>query len=240
MSRKISWFSCGAASAVATKLSNPDVIAYCDTGSEHEDNARFMRDCEKWFGKKVTTIKSPDFDDTWAVWEKRRYMAGIAGAPCTAELKVLPRHAFQEADDHHVMGYTADSRDVARANRFREHFHELTVEFTLIDRGLTKAACLDMVLRAGLELPVTYAQGFPNANCLPCVKAKSPAYWALVRKHYPEKFDRAAKLAREIGARLTEIKGERRFIDEIPEDWPTTEAIVPACDFLCAIAEADL
>jgi hypothetical protein len=33
MSRIVSWFSCGAASAVATMLSKPDVIAYCDTGA---------------------------------------------------------------------------------------------------------------------------------------------------------------------------------------------------------------
>ena len=44
MSRTVSWFSCGAASAVATKLSNPDVVAYCDTGSEDYDNKRFFND----------------------------------------------------------------------------------------------------------------------------------------------------------------------------------------------------
>ena len=32
---------------------------------------------------------------------------------------------------------------------------------------------------------------------------------------------------------LTRIKGERRFIDEIPEGWPTRDADVPACDLLC-------
>ncbi len=42
MSRVVIWFSCGAASAIATKLSKPDVIAYCDTGYEDYDNSRFM------------------------------------------------------------------------------------------------------------------------------------------------------------------------------------------------------
>lgn len=97
-----------------------------------------------------------------------------------------------------------------------------------------------MITRAGIAPPLTYAQGFPNANCLPCPKATSPAYWALVRKHYPDKFERMAKLSRELGARLTRLNGERAFIDEIPLDHETTKPIVPACDFLCAIAEGDL
>ncbi len=73
-SRTASWFSCGAASAVATKLTSPDVIAYCETGSEHPDNRRFLIDCEKWFGKEVTILQNPDFRDTWDVWEKRKYI----------------------------------------------------------------------------------------------------------------------------------------------------------------------
>ena len=240
--RTISWFSCGAASAVATKLTlatHEDVeVCYCDTGAEHEDNKRFMGECEEWFGREVTILKSDEFEDTWAVWEKRRYIAGIAGAPCTVALKVIPRLDFQRVDDIHVFGYT--SEETARANRLREHQFELTVETPLIERGLTKSACLEMVTRAGLKLPVTYAQGFPNANCLPCPKATSASYWALIREHYPDKFDRMAKLSRELGARLARLDGERVFIDEIPLDHKTTQAIVPACDFLCAIAEQDL
>jgi hypothetical protein len=215
-------------------------VAYCHTGAEHEDNARFMADCEVWFCREVEILRSRKFEDTWAVWEKRRYIAGIAGAPCTRELKVLPRLRFQRADDIHVFGYTNDAPDIARAARLREANPDMTVSTPLIDRGLDKRACLEMVTRAGLKLPLTYAQGFPNANCLPCPKATSPAYWALIREHYPERFEKMAKLSRELGARLTRVNGERVFIDEIPSDQPTTNPIVPACDFLCSIAEADL
>ena len=76
--RVISWFSCGAASAVATKIIKPDVIAYCDTGSEDYDNARFMRDCEQWFGQDITILRSDKFESTWAVWEKRKYIAAVS------------------------------------------------------------------------------------------------------------------------------------------------------------------
>jgi len=48
-----------------------------------------------------------------------------------------------------------------------------------------------------------------------------------------------AAYAREIGARLTRINDVRIFIDEIPADWPMTNPIVPACDFLCHLAEME-
>lgn len=244
--RVLCWFSCGAASAVATKLTlarglpNEVTPVYCETGAEHEDNARFLVDCEKWFGCEVTRIKNENYADTWAVWEKRKYIAGISGAPCTLALKVEPRLDFQRVDDIHIFGYTADGPDVARANRLREHFFEMSIETPLIERGLNKAACLDMITRAGLEPPVTYAMGFPNANCMPCCKATSPAYWALVRERFPAEFDRMAEISRRLGARLARVDGERVFIDEIPKDHPTTNPITPSCDFLCHIAEQDL
>jgi len=237
--RTLSWFSCGAASAVATKL-RPDAIpVYCETGAEHEGNADFLMACEAWFGRCVTRIHSDKYADTWDVWEKRKYLAGIAGAVCTVEMKVSPRLVFQRPTDIHVFGYTADGPDIERARRLRANYPELRIETPLIDRGLNKAACIEMVARAGLPVPAMYALGFQNNNCIPCVKATSPAYWALVRKHFPEKFGRMARLARELDVRLCRIGDERAFIDEIPLDQATTNPIQPSCDFLCHLAEQD-
>lgn len=239
MTRVVSWFSCGAASAVATKLIAPDVIAYCDTAAEDEDNLRFMRDCEQWFGKPVTRLKNEKWEGTWHLWEKRKYLSGHDGAPCTGELKVAPRLLFQKPDDIHVFGYTADAKDVQRADSLREHWPELRIVTPLIDRGINKAACLAMIENAGIAPPRVYAMGFQNANCIPCVKATSPAYWALVRKEFPMQFQRMADLSRSLSARLSRIGGKRIFIDEIPADHPTTEPLAPECDFLCSLAEQE-
>lgn len=244
--RIVCHFSCGAASAVATKLVLAEfygqdvVIVYAETGSEDPDNMRFLADCERWFGREIIRLRNPDYPDTWAVWEKRKYIAGIAGAPCTSELKVSPQIAFQRPCDIHVFGYTADSNDIRRAEAFRENWPELDIRVPLIDRGINKAACLAMILSAGIQPPKTYAMGFPNANCIPCCKAQSPDYWSLVRKEYPLQFNRMAGLSRKLGAKLARLKGERVFVDEIPADWPTTEPIAPECDFLCQLAEHEV
>jgi hypothetical protein len=73
MSRLLGWFSCGAASAVAVKLTGAEPV-YCEAGSEHPDNERFLADCERWFGAPVTRLRG-GYQDTWEVWEKRRYLA---------------------------------------------------------------------------------------------------------------------------------------------------------------------
>jgi hypothetical protein len=235
--RTVSWFSCGAASAIATKLSNPDVIAYCYTGAEDIDNARFMLDCEDWFGKSITMLKNGKYDSTWDVWEKKSYISGISGAPCTSELKIKPRLEFEKPGDIHIFGYTADYADVVRAESLKENWPDLIIKTPLIEAGLTKSACLSLLKSAGIKPPRTYAMGFPNANCIPCCKATSPSYWALVRKHFPVEFERMNELSTRLGVRLTRLNGERDFISNIPIDFPTTEAIAPDCDFLCQIAE---
>ena len=240
MSRVISWFSYGGASAVATALEPTAIPVYCATGSEHPANEQFGVECEKWFGRKIVKLQSSEYRDTWDVWDKTRWLAGISGARCTTELKVLPRLEFQNPYDVHVFGYTADGPDVARAERLRLNYPEMIIKTPLIERGLTKAACLAMLENAGIKLPPMYAMGFANNNCIPCVKATSPNYWALVRKEFPAQFERMSALSRSLDVRLCRIDGERSFIDEIPLDWPVTEAIAPSCDFLCHIAEGDL
>jgi hypothetical protein len=256
--RRLRWFSSGAASAVATSLDirkhglEVGVVVTCDTGSEDEDNHRFAVDCEAWFGCGITVLKSDEYENTWDLWRRRRYMSGIDGAICTGEFKFAPRLDFQLPSDIHIFGYTADASDVARAKRLRETYPEMNIETPLIDRGITKAGCLAIIQSQGIELPRSYGWGFPNANCLRsgCCKSQSMDYWALHRKMMPEGFAETAAIARDLGVKMVitgrekqddgTMKNIRGFIDDIPLDQPTLNPIAPVCDFLCHIAEQDL
>lgn len=254
-SRHLCWFSDGIASAIATRLylrEEPDaLVVHCDTGSEDEDNARFRADCARWFNREIICLQGL-FPDNYAVWRKRRYMSGIAGAPCTMEQKVSPRLAFQQPGDIHVFGYTWDSLDRERFANFQKNYPDLSARAPLIEREISKANCLAMMQDTGIAPPRTYAMGFPNANCLKtgCVKSTSPDYWALFRRVFPERFAETAALARELGVRLVimereklpdgRVKNIRGFIDDIPADQPTLNPIAPTCDFLCHINGQDL
>jgi hypothetical protein len=227
--RYVVWFSCGAASAVAAKMAcdkygSKVVIVNCDTTiSEHPDNIRFRRDVEGWLGRSIVRITSDKYTDIDDVFEKTRYMAGIAGARCTAEMKKRPRFAYQHPYDVHLFGYTAEEQK--RIERFEGNNFDLKLEWILRDNNITKDDCFQILKEAGIELPAMYGLGFKNNNCLGCVKATSPKYWNLVRKNFPDVFAKRAEQSRKIGVRLTRYKGERMFLDELPIEAGKFEAM---------------
>ena len=231
MNRTVIWFSCGVASfACAYLLKDTDaILVYCDTGGEHPDNKRFLADAEKFLGKKVIILKNPDYKDHFDVVQKTRYVNGVAGARCTAELKKKMRLQFQEADDLQIYGYTCDKKDADRAKRFKEVFPEVTVKFPLIEKHLTKENCLGLVKRLGIEVPAMYKLGFNNNNCIGCVKG-GMGYWNHIRKHFPEQFDRMSKLEREVGASC--INGT--YLDKLdPNSGHSPKEKDMSCDMVC-------
>jgi 3'-phosphoadenosine 5'-phosphosulfate sulfotransferase (PAPS reductase)/FAD synthetase len=247
VTKTVCWFSCGAASAVATKImlsrrtSQEIVVARCVIPSEHEDNERFAAECEKWFGQPILNLKSDKYTDTWDVWEKRRFIAGPAGAPCTTELKKAVRWQF-EADwqpDLQVFGYTAEETE--RAKRFKDNNPEVKLVTPLIEEGLNKSDCLAIIDRAGIAIPQLYNLGFSNNNCMPCGKASSPAYWNRVRRHFPERFDRMAKLARSLNVRMAKVNEERVFLEDLDPNIGASEKEPDMdCSLMCAIAETKI
>jgi 3'-phosphoadenosine 5'-phosphosulfate sulfotransferase (PAPS reductase)/FAD synthetase len=241
--RVVCWFSAGAASAVATQLTlaeahDPTVVAYCDPGSEHPDNARFLDDCERWFGQEIIRLRSEKYADTWQVYKERRFLVGPTGALCSTELKKNVRRKFQRHDDTQVFGFTAEEQ--ARADRFRELNIEVNLSTPLIDRGLTKADCLAIVDRAEIELPAMYRLGYHNANCVGCVHG-GMGYWNKIRVDFPDTFDRMAAMEREVGHSLNKDGNGPVWLDELGTqrgDYPTE--IQAECSLLCALAESRL
>lgn len=223
--RILCWFSCGAASAVATKktielysTTHEVIPCYCNTlSSEHPDNKRFLAQCSVWFERQIMVLTNPNYTDVDDVFVKTRYMAGVNGARCTTELKKIPRLEFAQPDDIHVFGFTADKKEQARAAKFTMRNPELNLIWPLIDAGITKSDCYRILMGVPLRLPTMYLLGFDNNNCPGCVKASSPWYWDMVRMHFPAVFKRRCEQSRALGVRLVEIHHhERIFLDELP------------------------
>lgn len=220
--RIIVWFSCGEASACALKLAiakygSKVIPVYCDLSkSEEADNQRFLRDVERWTGTTITLIKSSKYETIDEVFEDRKYLAGMKGAPCTVAMKKIPRFEFQLADDIHIFGFTAN--EGKRITEFEAKNPDMLLEWILRDNGITKKVCRIMIKSAGIEQPLRYRQGFNNNNCPCCVKASSFVYWALERRINPEIFKRRCEQSRRFGARLTRYNNKRIFLDELPPD----------------------
>jgi len=220
------WFSCGAASAVAAKKTiekygkkNKIRVVNNPIKEEHEDNKRFLYDVEKWIGTEIEFAINPKFPDQscQTVWESRKFMSGPLGAPCTTHLKKHARQYWEleNKTDFLVLGFTADEKK--RADRFAKTEQSKLIPI-LIDEDITKDECFRILQRAGLELPKIYSFGYPNANCIGCVKATSPTYWNLVRKTFPEVYKSRSEQSFAIGAKLARYKGERIFLKDLPAD----------------------
>ncbi len=237
------WFSNGAASAVGLKLAidlhgvenvraiNNPVL------EEDEVNVRFQRDVAEWLGIEIERAVSPAYQSASAVdvWDRRKAMSFPHGAPCTIHLKKEARQHWENTNkvDWHVFGFNAD--EAARHERFilTERENLLPV---LIDAKMTKDDCADLLRQNGIALPRVYADGYPNANCIGCVKATSPTYWNLVRQTRPEVFAARAEQSRRLGVKLARVKNKRLFLDELSPDAkgrPLKNLKMPECGIHC-------
>ena len=217
------WFSCGAASAVAAKLTlekygkeHEVIVLNNPVLEEDDDNRRFRQQVAAWLGCKIELVINPKWPAASAeeVWKKRKFMSGPKGAPCTGELKIQARQIWEKTNvcDWHVLGFTAEEQH--RFERFKLTERKNTMA-PLIENGLTKQDCFGVLRKARLRLPRVYGLGYPNANCIGCVKTASPTYWNQVRKVSLGVFNARANLSREIGAKLVRVKGKRIFLDEL-------------------------
>lgn len=245
MKRIVCQFSCGAASAVAAKLTlakHPDAyILNAFIKNEHPDNRRFLTDCERWFGKTATVLRDEKYgSDIVQVFRRRQYMKGQYGAPCTTVLKRDLLKKWEQPGDVIVLGFTAE--EAGRFDDFQERNPDRPACAPLIDAGLGKEDCKAMIERAGIELPYMYRLGYDNANCIGCVKG-GEGYWRAIRADFPEQFEELATVMDEIGEsaylhrhRDTNVRFSLRELGDGPV---RRNEKLPSCSFFCELAEQE-
>lgn len=214
----VCWFSAGVTSAVATKLTldkHDDVsIVFFETGNHHEDNLRFISDCEKWYGQKIEIIQHQKFKNIDDVFRHQQFINSPYGAPCTKYLKKEMRMKYEKEHDftNQVFGFEFSKREINRSKLFSKNYPNTNAIYPLIDLELSKQDCIGILADANIELPMMYKLGYSNNNCVGCVKG-GQGYWNKIRIDFPEVFDRMAKLERELDARC--ISKPPIFLDEL-------------------------
>lgn len=237
----IAWFSCGVTSAVACKIAlslYEDVhLYYIETGSCHSDNARFLSDCEKWYGQPIHTIRSNKYACVADVLQKG-FINGPHGAACTLQLKKEVRYKLErelQQWDGQVWGFEFDQKEINRAIRFKQQYPDTKPLFPLIERQITKQDAMGMLWKAGIKQPVMYSMGYNNNNCIGCVKG-GMGYWNKIRKDFPEVFNQVAQIERDVGATCLKDDNGRIFLDELnPNRGDPVKEIIPDCSLICQI-----
>ena len=237
----IGWFSCGVTSAVAIKIAidkygcDNVLPIYFKIDQCHDDNERFIRECEEWYGVKIAVMQGK-YRTPIEVADAFKYVNGPYGARCTMELKKALRYAV-EADNAgylgQVFGFEYTPREVARSTRFSEQYPNAKPIFPLIDEKITKPEAMYMLERAGIHRPAMYDLGYSNNNCIGCLKG-SAGYWNKIRIDFPDIFKATAEMERRVGATCL----KRKYLDELsPTAGRRQKIILPDCGNFCDIEE---
>jgi peroxiredoxin len=237
MSRVISWFSCGAASAYATYLAYQKYgdrleAVYCRVAEESQDNLRFLNEFVVATGIDVKIIGDEKRNySIFDVFRERKFIKGQTGAPCTMVLKKDVRKAYQRDDDIQIFGYTSEEEN--RVDRFIDSNNEVDADFILVDKNISKQDCMDWFQSMGFTMPEMYRLGYPNNNCIGCVKG-GMGYWNHIRKDFPEQFIKMAQVEREIGHAINKDKNGPVYLDELDPNRGNFKRDVPKdCGFTC-------
>ena len=210
-----------------------DEIIYTHVPNQHPDSLRFLADCEKLLGRKITVLRSDRYKDVDDVILRTRYVNGPGGAPCTRLLKKEVRREWERRNpDHHIYVWGLDAGEAKRAERLEAAMSDYEHEFPLIEHGMTKADAHGLAAKLGLRRPIMYDLGYSNNNCVGCVKG-GKGYWNKIRKDFPEVFRRRAEEERIIGHSC--INGT--FLDELsPEAGRGEKEVMEDCSIICELA----
>lgn len=237
----IGWFSCGVTSAVACKIAlqeGKDIdLWYIKTGAEHQDNDRFIRECEKWYGKEIMIAQSNKFTCPLDVARKELFNTPY-GAPCTKYLKkevrqkiIMPNYAD---DTIHIMGFEYTQHEVNRALRWKEQ-QTPNCYFPLIEHRLNKQDCILRLRNAGIDMPIMYRLGYHNNNCIGCFKGGA-GYWNKIRRDFPDVFNAVSQVEQATHHTVLKDNGDQLYLKDLPTDKGNhTDLDIPECGLFCDI-----
>lgn len=232
----LAWWSGGVTSAVAVKIAlekYDDVqIYFCETNQHHEDNLRFKKDCEAWYGQKIHTLNNQKYKSVKNTLDLG-HINGPKGADCTRYLKKNVRIALEKIVDFdgQIFGFEFEPRQIKRAERFLEQYPNSKGLFPLIDKKLSKSDCFQLLANNNIELPMMYKLGYTNANCIGCVKG-GMGYWNKIRTDFPDIFKQTSEIERRHNRSC--IKGV--FLDELEPDRGRHESLeLPECGIYCEV-----
>ncbi|MET7299947.1 phosphoadenosine phosphosulfate reductase [Embleya sp. NPDC005575] len=142
------------------------------------------------------------------------------GAPgrrsCTADFKIKVvgrwlRGAGATKSDPATVGIGISVDEIHRANRRRCEAYEV-IEYPLLDLGLRRADCLEIIERAGLPEP-------PKSSCFFCPLRTVDA-WRRQRIEEPEVFARAVQLEETLNARRRDLGRDPAFLTRYGRPLP--------------------
>lgn len=186
-------------------------IVFCDTGAEWPETYCYMDYFEReWLNPRglAVTVLGAEWRDESSTASLPDFCSCHRTTPfagmrwCTDRWKVRPltKWAAAQGIETQLIGIASDERHRQKGKTC-----------PLIDRGITRAGCIEIIKAAGLDVP-------QKSGCYICPFMRVDQWRELYRRH-PELYERAANLER----LSTERRGERTVLmvsgDRTLDDW---------------------
>ena len=132
----------------------------------------------------------------------------------------------------YVWGF--DLKEKKRAQVLVMENEQAEHEFPLIEKGLSKEEVHGLFENTfEFKRPLMYDLGYPNNNCIGCVKG-GMGYWNRIRKDFPDVFKARAELERKVGYTMLKDKNGYIYLDELdPCRGNMNTEIFPECGIMC-------
>lgn len=184
----------GEASYAAAKLTleefghDETAFVFADTKTEDEDLYRFLGDMEKRLNHPI--IRVAEGRDIWQVFDDEGMIGNTRVDLCSRILKreVLKGWVDANCADDATIIIGFDANEAHRLPGVQARYAPRPVRSPLIERGIFKEQCRQIVKADGLEPGRLYAMGFPHNNCGGfCIKA-GQASFALLLDFLPDRY----------------------------------------------------
>jgi 3'-phosphoadenosine 5'-phosphosulfate sulfotransferase (PAPS reductase)/FAD synthetase len=180
----------GVNSTAVVLLDKPNHIIFADTGDEHPDTYRYIEEVTKPFvrgyGGSFVTVRNHKYPRLQDQAMKEKIIPVRMSRWCTDKFKIRPIRRYLKENDL-LPAAQLIGIDAGEAHRAKESGHkQFHNRFPLIERGLDRDDCVDVIRKA--ELPVPRKSG-----CFYC-PFQPKGQWIALRKEHKELFQIAVDM----------------------------------------------
>lgn len=139
------------------------------------------------------TVLIPDVGGCNTLWDycvKYRFFPRRNNRWCTVKFKIKPLLGYCQTPCIEIIAFDAGEEHRARRYRIKD---DITPQFLLIDEGINRQGCVDIIKRHGLPVPM-------KSGCWIC-PFQQRSQWILLKQRHPDLFQRAVDLERACGKR---------------------------------------
>lgn len=189
---------------------------FTDTGKELPEVYEFLGRLEGFLGKPIVRL-NPDRDFDFWLKQYNNFLPSPQTRWCTRELKIRPFEAWIKSDlkaGVRVHSYVAIRADEMSRSGMVSKQRNLHIHLPFVERGLDKAAVIELLEASGLGLPAYY-RWRSRSGCTFCFYQRK-IEWVRLKEEHPEAYEEARsyeKVALENESPFTWSQGES--LDEL-------------------------